>query len=729
MAHLDQINRTPTVTILPDMRKRITRRYDVLNFVPKTPLELAAEITLPWGTPDEQYPDLRLIKQDVTGQIEYTPDKPNKFPPYLIRVFEEIPDPTAEVTEVQVGKNEVIQMRDGRIGIKAQFLQFSAATPTPGIVDVTTAPGVPTAFMATEDATDDGDLRRIERTYETFGLISTDNQIKNNGALHIQSATSVGVPPATPSGYTIIDQKVENVNGLPTYTYTFAMGSGQIDITTEYLESIDQGATAGVTRTTIRYLSDPSVSSNPISTPSGLVLITTGHAEQDGYRLWTGVYANGIGIVSTSVETKDGGKLIIYHSTGLGAAPTAPASTIGGTVVLVSATVKNADGYKIYDYSWAEGEGQISLQVEYRMSPDQGASGITTTTIKFLTPASVSTNPTTAPSGSVNIALTFDETDGYRVWNAIYASGRGVVATSVSIRNNGLLYIYNITSINAAPATPSASIGGTVVLISTSVRNGTRVEDGTIIYDYTWAEGNGLINSEIRIRTDGLREQTFVSLGTKQTPVGVPIRDESEQIEGVVRYTVTCMQSASGATPTSASLTIPRRAPFTYPGRAKSYKLISSNGYAIADVFLSPPVETELPATVQITYQVSNSISPGTVWQPVDGAVVEAEWVGLSNFPGYHITGMRGYRSVDETPISITASSWAGGTGGVMLGNVMFGGTTGVLKVTGGPPDPSGNTYVLDYSLEPAFVSVTGTIYYRATIISATIPAQPSLPV
>lgn len=727
MANLDLQNRSPAVERLPDQRLRITRIYDVLNFIPKTPAELLAEVWLDWATPDEKFPNLRLIKQDVTGQTGLFRE-PCKEPPQLIRVFEEIPAPTANPSEVQVGRNEVIQMRDGRIGIKAQFLQFSAATPTPGTVDVTTAPDVSTAFMATEDATDDGDLRRIERTYETFGLISTDDQIKNNGALNIHTATSVGTPPATPNGYTIIDQKLENVNGLPTYSYTFAKGSGQIDITTEYLQSVNQGA-IGVTRITIRYLSAPSVSVNPITPPGGLVLITDGHAEQDGYRLWTGVYANGVGIVATSVETKDGGKLVIYHSTGLGSAPSAPTATIGGTVVLITASVKNADGYKVYDYTWAEGHGQISLQVEFRLSPDQGTTGITTTTIKYLTASSVSANPTTAPASSVNIALTFDETDGYRIWTAIYASGQGVVASSVNIRNNGLLYIYNITSINAAPTAPTATIGGTVVLISVNIRNGTRVEDGTRIYDYTWAEGEGLISSNISMRTDGLREQTYVSLGTKLTPTGAPIRDELEQIEGVTRYTVTCMQSASGAVPTTATLTIPRRAPFTYPGRAKAYTLISANGYGIADVYLSPPVETELPATVTITYQTSSAISVGTLWQPLDGAVVVAEWVGQNQFPGYHITGMRGYRSVSETPVAVTASIWAGGTGGVMLGNMIYGGTTAHLKVIGGPPDPSGHTYVLDYSLEPAFEDVAGTVYYRKTVVSATIPAQPALPV
>lgn len=724
MANLDQINRTPSVEILPDMRKRITRRYDVLNYIPKTPADLATYVTLPWGTPDEEYPLLRLIKQDITGQIEYTPDAPNKFPPYLTRVYEEIP----ETAEVQVGKNEVIQMRDGRVGIKAQFLQFSYATPTPGTVNVTEAPGVPTAIMATEDATDDGDLRRIERTYETFGLISTDTQTKNNGALSILSATSVGVPPETPAGYTIIDQSVKEVNGLATYSYTFAKGSGEIDITTEYLQSLDQGA-IGVTRTTIRYLSDPSVSVNPIPTPSGLVKITDGHAEQDGYRLWTGVYANGVGIVATSIETKDGGKLIIYHSTGLGSAPAAPTSTIGGTVVLISANIKNADGYKVYDYTWAEGQGLISTQVEYSMSPDQGTTGIVRTTLKYLTASSVVIDPTTPPAGSVKISSTYDETDGYRIWNTQYASGQGVVDTSIDIRNNGNLYIYKVTSINAVPTAPAPSIGGTVTLISTDSRNGTRVEDGTRIYEYTWAEGFGIINTSISVRTDGLREETVVALGFRSAPTGVPIRDEAEQLEGVVRYTVTCMQSASGGSPTSAHLNIPRRAPFTYPGRAKAYKLISSNGYAIADVYLSPPVETEVNATVDITYQTSASISVGAVWQPLDGAVVEAEWIGLNNFPGYHITGMRGYRSVDATPIAITASIWAGGTGGVMLGNIMFGGTTGVLKVTGGPTDPAGSTWVLDYSLEPAFVDVNGTVYYRKTVISAAIPNQPALPV
>jgi hypothetical protein len=228
-----------------------------------------------------------------------------------------------------------------------------------------------------------------------------------------------------------------------------------------------------------------------------------------------------------------------------------------------------------------------------------------------------------------------------------------------------------------------------------------------------------------------LREVTNISLGSKSTPTGVVIRDDYRIDEGYTVYIVTSIQAADGSTAiASISLVFERYVPFLYPGRAKAYTLEAANGWDAYDVFRSPPVRTDVKATITVSYQTTNTL--GTIsnyWNPSEWAVVQAEWITLDNIPGFAVVALPGYRSVSATPLTFTAGVWADGTAGTMLGNVVYGNTTAKLTVTGGPADPGGNTYTLDATIEPAFTASDGTQYYRKTLVTATIPAQVALPV
>lgn len=582
--------RAPETLVLPDSRKRLTRFYGVAQTGIIPP-----DLDLPWGTLDsgpapDGWTGLRLTNRQLSDELPL-PGKDSR--PVIQLIYEQID----ESQETPVGGNDYTRLEDGRSALVLEWVQFSTGAPTPGTVGTDTAPNDTDAFLQKEEAPDDGTLRRIKRTYVYEGIIETDEQIKNNGALSIKTITSVKSVPATPSGYTLIGKPTQAPNGLPVYKYTFAKGLGVVSIDNEFRLSNDGGAT-GMTVTTIRYLSDPATSDNPITNPAGFVLVK----------------------------------------------------------------------------------------------------------------------------------ITFEDQDGYRVWTGIYANGTGLVIDSVSIKNNSKLFIYSRTSINSPPDAPSANIGGSVVLIESSNRRD-RFHEGVIIYEYQWAEGNGVIRDSIRTRSDGLREQTYVSLGSRSAPAtGAIIEDESEEIDGVTKYTVTAMQSASGGNPAGFSYTVFKHVPFTYPGRAKAYQKTASNGWLAIDVFLSPPVETLVTGTIIVGYQTSNALPAGDIWQPTDWATIEAEWIGLNNFPAFHIESLRGYRSVDNTPVSETVSIWAGDAGGTMMGKVIFGGTTAKVTVTGGPADPAG-AQVLESSVEYAFTDTSGTIYYRTTQITADIPSQAALPV
>jgi hypothetical protein len=62
------------------------------------------------------------------------------------------------------------------------------------------------------------------------------------------------------------------------------------------------------------------------------------------------------------------------------------------------------------------------------------------------------------------------------------------------------------------------------------------------------------------------------------------------------------------------------------------------------------------------------------------------------------------------------------------LGQAIYEGTVGYLKVFGGPDAPDNNTYVLDVQSDLAFTAYDGTQYFRRIVGYATIPTQAAMP-
>lgn len=509
------------------------------------------------------------------------------------------------------------------------------------------------------------------------GEISCDTATKNNGMLYLRNIRYITAPSAsqpTPTtdvtGYELIDVSKSEQDGHMIWGLNYAKGVGEVSREIDW----SQGATStdetlGVTKTTIRYIVAKDGTVEP-TTLAGSVMIGKTLQELDGHRIWITVWAKGAGLVITTNDKKYGGgtdtpNLVIYRRVQLGSAPTAPDATISGTVVATGTTMREDSGYKVYDYTWAEGLGEISRDVSYSQSLDQGSTiGATITTIKYLVAPGATVQPVTE-AGSIKVGEDYQDGDGYRTWTT------------------------------------------------------------------KWAKGTGLVSQTIHARQDGLREVTNIALGTKSTPTGVVIRDDYRIEDGYTVYIVTAIQSASGGAVTSAAVAFQRYVPFLYPGRAKAYKLTAQNGWVAYDVFLSPPVKTDVNATIAVSYQTSDTLGAltYTYWNPKSWAVIYAEWVGLNNEPGFLIKALPGYRSISETALSFTEGIWEDDMKGTMIGNVVYGDTTAKLQVTGGPAAPDTNTYTLDATLEPAFTSTDGTIYYRKTIVTSTIPAQDALPV
>jgi len=438
-------NRTPEFIELPDGRKRLTRFFALPNGANLTDALVEAYGTVDVGPATGTtagFAGLRLVDQRLVKINEES---------FWQKTYEELP----ATAELQVGGattgNTTLKLPDGRTAYEAEFLQLVAGTYTPGTVGTTTAPGDTSAYLQKEEATNDGTLRRIKRSYVGAGTIQTSDETKHDGALLLRTIVSVKTVPSTPADYTLISTRDDPSGGLPVYTYTFAKGTGEISREIDYSQTSDQGVT-GITRTTIRYLTFPDAAVSP-SSLAGSVLTGKSSSESDGHRIWTTTWAKGTGTISTQNETKNNGALLLRTVRALGAAPSTPSG-----YALTSTDSTEQDGFTIYTYGFAQGSGEISRSVDYSQSSDFGATGVTRTTIRHLTPTATTSDPTTL-SGSVKVGEDKSESEGHRIWTITYAKGTGLVTDDTDYSNQGALTRYHRVSLGAIPTSPSGASG------------------------------------------------------------------------------------------------------------------------------------------------------------------------------------------------------------------------------------------------------------------------------
>jgi len=428
VATLEPNNRAPEVLVLPDLRKRVTRRFDISN--PQATMGTSArfdsEVEIPWGEPDILYPECLLIAQNEVGQNDNSEKSPNSPYAYVLRVYEEL----SRQDRTMVGNPNISFDQYGRKTVVIDYLQYSdGSTAYVDTVGTTAAPAPNAAcILKTVESTDDGTLIRTKLTFIDSGELSRNEELRFGGKLTILTITSLGTPPATPSGYTLVTESEEFSQGRVVYRYGFAQasgggGSGTGGVISQGFTDSQNGTVAfnpaspnsatGAVICTTRYVSTPAITTNPITQPTGFVLFAIETTFDSGYVLWETRSGFGDGLVLDETTVQQVGALITYHRIEFGAAPATPTATIGGTVTLFDSSVRNADGYLVYDYRWSEGDGQSSITTR-----GQGDGSIDYTVITFTAAA---TTPAYPGSGTAYLAsITQAPQNGYFQNTAVY---------------------------------------------------------------------------------------------------------------------------------------------------------------------------------------------------------------------------------------------------------------------------------------------------------------------
>lgn len=358
MANIDLQNRAPAVTRTPDFRNIVTRRYDVLNWIPKTPADILAECWQPLGTVDDEYDDCYLIEQRVEGQTgDYY--SPCKLPPVLVRVFLEL-DGT---NETQQGEPSITYDEDGNINVEINWFQLASGTAVNLVVGTQTAPApYSSAILKEQIATNDGTLRRIKRIYNGNRTLSDVQNLRFGGKVIVRTITAIGAIPPTPSGFTLVGPGVLHPDGREIYTYEFAAaaGSGGTPGTSGQISQSftnnqggeiafdvtnPDGATGEVICVTT-YVSPQTTTVNPVTQPTGFVLWAVDVQDEAGYRLWTTKSGFGGGEeISVEVRGLDDGALLYTVSQNDADGSTVPAYPGSGTAYNTSLTHARDNGF------------------------------------------------------------------------------------------------------------------------------------------------------------------------------------------------------------------------------------------------------------------------------------------------------------------------------------------------------------------------------------------------
>ena len=284
-------------------------------------------------------------------------------------------------------------------------------------------------------------------------------------------------------------------------------------------------------------------------------------------------------------------------------------------------------------------------------------------------------------------------------------------------------------------AVSSAAPTSTLFLGSQVIDNG-----GTIkTRQSTWLEA-GTLSVSTKNLSEGVIQVTTVFLVTEGTTVGPVTARNTDNFEGLKTISVTTMQDKNGAALGASGTAIVNSfdvfSNFTYPGL---FEVTRTQALTRANVNLDlakAPAQSKIKSKVYVFFTTTSTIqaadynydSAAGLWAPNDWGSVT---VGASGNPGFRISkAFRGYRTDDTSFSGVVPASFGNFASFDFQGSQKTLGTPTLsyaATINPGPVTPVGSKWVLDVKIIAAFDDISGTTYYKKTIIvTETIPAQAS---
>ena len=248
----------------------------------------------------------------------------------------------------------------------------------------------------------------------------------------------------------------------------------------------------------------------------------------------------------------------------------------------------------------------------------------------------------------------------------------------------------------------------------------------------------GTLSVSNRHLSEGVQQETKVFLVNEGVTTGPIISRSTENFLGLKQITVTTMQDKDGNSIVSPNPNLvheyERLVDFKYPGKVSiDNEQDTTLGLTIQHYYyaLQPPVTTKVKAKVSVFFQTEADIlesdftydSAQELWNPTTWAFGKTRGLG-TNFalttarPISETKGFVGYTAV--SPASASGTGGLAANAKAVEGNIIANLSSFSIEVSGGPGFPDGK-YVLDVDLRPAFEDINGTVYYKKTIVTATV--------
>ena len=290
----------------------------------------------------------------------------------------------------------------------------------------------------------------------------------------------------------------------------------------------------------------------------------------------------------------------------------------------------------------------------------------------------------------------------------------------------------NFTAQTVGDDTGSPAPG--LYLGSQSIDNGGAIK----VRESEWIEA-GKLSTRRENESDGIYKVTnsyLVEVPAGEEAVGPVVVRTEDNVGGLKTITEIELQDAAGDTIAGGSpiASVGTLYPFTYPGTVSiSDTSLAGTGttynFQAKDFKLTPPCQSKIQATVKTSFVNNTTIvytSSNGLWFPREWAEGSSKGIGWNYAPFSISNGFRGYRTDGEI-LSYSGNALDGDVGNtwdMLSGKRLYNGTGYAIEISGGPVDPVGNNYTLDYTVDLAFDDVSGVQYYKHTEVVATIPTQ-----
>ena len=530
-------------------------------------------------------------------------------------------------------------------------------------------------------------------------LSQSEDLVGSQKAITIEAFDEI---PPTPTEYALANTQKSEIEGIPTVRYTFLKPS-------VLSESEDRVGSQ-------KAIAIEAFNETP-STPSGYVLAKEDISDVEG------------------IPTK---RYTFLKPSILSESEDLVGSQKAKVIETFSETPSTPDGYELARTDISDFEGIKTNRYTF-LNPSilrvrtlrVGGNQAVTVSAFSLSESAASTAVSEVTSDHLLIESSVDDVDGIETSTFTYEVGEFEVFTTDESGLPKSTLIELSSSDFATAGTIGATLRGNRYLSSETIDNGGLIKKRVT----EWMEA-GILSRSLNNLSEGVQEvtTTFLVAEIEEEVVGPVVRRVTSNFNGLKTIAVSTLQDGEGGSVvgdgTKTVATYQQLYPFTYPGVLSiSERDLSGNGdtysFTAMDFELDPPSQCKITANTIIRFSTKSLVdSQYPIWSPKSWAKGYARGIGWNYAPFAVDKGFRGYRVEDEIVLSGVEDGAVDSEWNMVLGNRIYNGTPWEIGISGGPIDPTGATFTLDYKITQAFQDVDGVPYYRHVMTYATIPQK-----